>query len=59
LVGKLELEGSMLHLIFGASGSSSFGDSDFSSKTVEGNRVVRSEGSISSDLGIDISFLHV
>ncbi|KAF4010351.1 hypothetical protein G4228_001649 [Cervus hanglu yarkandensis] len=36
---------------FGASGSSSFGDSDFSSKTAEGNRVVRSEGSTSSDLG--------
>ncbi|XP_060269653.1 mucin-19 [Ovis aries] len=39
---------------FGASSSSSFGDSDFSSKTVEGNRVVRSEGSISSDLGGNI-----
>ena len=42
---------------FGASGSSSFGDSSFSSKTVEGDQVARSGRSISSDLGIDISLL--
>lgn len=42
---------------FGPPGSSSFGDSSFSSKTVEGDQVARSGRSISSDLGIDISSL--
>lgn len=41
---------------FETSDSSSLGGSGISSQTVEGNQVVRTEGSISSGLGIDTSF---
>lgn len=43
---------------FGASGSSSFGDSDINGKIkIEGKRMNSSGGPMPNDLGIDISFL--